>query len=154
MAYPDVVKVLQINQSFQAMAPGKSINKSFPMLEGAPRQVALDAGIQDAVASIGHKINPATPHEPIKTRRGWPGQARTGRALGPTTSGNKALAIMTVFIDADACPVKQETYRVAERHAPKGIALKVLVVSNSRIAVPRDEIVERVVVCSGMDEAG
>ncbi len=37
----DVVKVLQINQSLQAMTLGKSINKSFPMLEGAPRQVVL-----------------------------------------------------------------------------------------------------------------
>ena len=72
----DFVEVLQINQSLQAMTPSKSINKSFPMLEGAPLQVACDAGIQDAVASIGHKIKPATPHDPTKTRRGWPGQAR------------------------------------------------------------------------------
>ena len=60
---------------------------------------------------------------------------------------------ITLYIDADACPVKQEVYRVAERHARKGTALKVLVVSNSPIAVPRDEFVERVVVGSGMDEA-
>jgi uncharacterized protein YaiI (UPF0178 family) len=49
--------------------------------------------------------------------------------------------------------VKQEVYRVAERHALKGATLKVFVVSNSPIAVPRDEIVERVVVGGGMDEA-
>jgi uncharacterized protein len=60
---------------------------------------------------------------------------------------------ITVYIDADACPVKQEIYRVAERHALKGTALKVLVVSNSPIAVPRDEMIERVVVGVGMDEA-
>jgi uncharacterized protein len=60
---------------------------------------------------------------------------------------------ITVYIDADACPVKQEIYRVAERHALKGTALKVLVVSNSPIAVPRDEMIERVVVGAGMDEA-
>ncbi len=60
---------------------------------------------------------------------------------------------ITIFIDADACPVKQEIYRVAERHALKGVALKVLVVSNSPIAVPRYEFVERVVVGAGMDEA-
>jgi hypothetical protein len=58
-----------------------------------------------------------------------------------------------IYIDADACPVKQEIYRVAERHALKGVALKVFVVSNSPIAVPRDEFVERVVVGAGMDEA-
>jgi uncharacterized protein len=49
--------------------------------------------------------------------------------------------------------VKQEIYSVAERHALKGVALKVFVVSNSPIAVPRDEMIERVVVGSGMDEA-
>src|ERR1700689_2564069 len=63
------------------------------------------------------------------------------------------MPIITLYIDADACPVKQEIYRVAERHARKGVALKVLVVSNSPIAVPRDEFVERVVVGAGMDEA-
>jgi uncharacterized protein len=60
---------------------------------------------------------------------------------------------ITLYIDADACPVKQEVYRVAERHAGKGTALKVFVVSNSPIAVPRDEFVERVVVGPAMDEA-
>ena len=60
---------------------------------------------------------------------------------------------ITIYIDADACPVKQEIYRVAERHALKGVALKVFVVCNSPIAVPRDEMIERVVVGSGMDEA-
>jgi uncharacterized protein YaiI (UPF0178 family) len=48
---------------------------------------------------------------------------------------------ISLFIDADACPVKQEIYRVAERHAGKGTALKVFVVSNSPIAVPRDDMV-------------
>src|ERR1700733_8788185 len=61
--------------------------------------------------------------------------------------------MITLFIDADACPVKQEIYRVAERHLLKGTAIKVFVVSNSPIAVPRDEMIERVVVGSGMDEA-
>ena len=42
---------------------------------------------------------------------------------------------------------------MAERHALKGAALKVSVVSNSPIAVPRDELIERVVVGGGMDEA-
>ncbi len=62
----------------------------------------------------------------------------------------KAIAI---YIDADACPVKQEVYRVAERHLLKGVSLKVFVVSNSPIAVPRDAMIERVVVGAGMDEA-
>jgi uncharacterized protein len=32
--------------------------------------------------------------------------------------------LISIYIDADACPVKQEIYRVAERHARKGTALK------------------------------
>jgi uncharacterized protein YaiI (UPF0178 family) len=68
------------------------------------------------------------------------------------------MSSISLYIDADACPVKQEIYRVAERHALKGTALKVFVVSNSPIAVPRDLFaggppIERVVVGSGMDEA-
>jgi uncharacterized protein len=63
--------------------------------------------------------------------------------------------MIAIFIDADACPVKQEIYRVAERHAAKGTALKVFVVSNTPIAVPRDmgDLLERIVVGAGMDEA-
>ena len=61
--------------------------------------------------------------------------------------------MIALFIDADACPVKQEVYRVAERHALKGTDLKVFVVTNSPIAVPRDPLIERVVVGAGMDEA-
>jgi uncharacterized protein YaiI (UPF0178 family) len=53
-----------------------------------------------------------------------------------------------IYVDADACPVKNEVYRVAERHG-----LKVLVVSNSPIAVPRESWIERVVVGAAMDAA-
>jgi len=70
-----------------------------------------------------------------------------------TPSGVRTVATISLYVDADACPVKQEIYRVAERHASKGVALKVFVVSNSPIAVPRDEMIERVVVGAGMDEA-
>ena len=65
------------------------------------------------------------------------------------------MTAISLYIDADACPVKQEVYRVAERHAHKGVDLKVFVVSNSPIAVPRDlgDLIERVVVGGGMDEA-
>ena len=55
---------------------------------------------------------------------------------------------IAIYVDADACPVKQEVYRVAERHG-----LTVYVVSNSPIAVPRDPLIERVVVAAGMDAA-
>lgn len=59
-----------------------------------------------------------------------------------------APAMTSIFIDADACPVKAEIYRVAERYG-----LKVFVVSNSYINVPRDPRVERVVVSDGFDAA-
>ena len=55
---------------------------------------------------------------------------------------------ITIYVDADACPVKNEVYRVAGRHG-----IKVIIVSNSPIAVPRDALVERVVVAAGLDEA-
>lgn len=57
-------------------------------------------------------------------------------------------AAITIYVDADACPVKQEVYRVAERHG-----LKVFVVSNSPIAIPHHPLIERVVVAAGMDAA-
>ena len=62
--------------------------------------------------------------------------------------------MITVLIDADACPVKQEIYRVAERHLLKGEGVRgAWSFSNSPIAVPRDEMIERVVIAAGIDEA-
>lgn len=53
-----------------------------------------------------------------------------------------------IYVDADACPVKAEIYRVAGRHG-----LPVAVVTNSFIAVPSDPSIERVIVGSGFDAA-
>jgi uncharacterized protein YaiI (UPF0178 family) len=53
-----------------------------------------------------------------------------------------------IYVDADACPVKPEIYRVAERHR-----VKVFVVANSFINVPREALIERVLVSSGFDAA-
>ena len=53
-----------------------------------------------------------------------------------------------IFIDADACPVKDETYKVAIRYG-----LTVFVVSNSFIMTPRETWIERVIVDSGPDIA-
>lgn len=58
------------------------------------------------------------------------------------------MTAIEIYVDADACPVKAEIYKVAERHG-----LKVHVVSNSFINVPRDPMIERVIVPAGMDEA-
>ena len=53
-----------------------------------------------------------------------------------------------IMVDADACPVKDEVYRVAERHG-----LSVAVVANAPIAVPRVEWITRVHVAQGPDIA-
>ena len=53
-----------------------------------------------------------------------------------------------IFVDADACPVKPEIYRVAERHGTK-----VFVVSNSVMAIPPAPWIERVIVSDGPDAA-
>lgn len=55
---------------------------------------------------------------------------------------------ITIYVDADACPVKAEIYKVAERHR-----VKVYVVSNAFLQVPQSPLVERVVVSSGFDAA-
>jgi uncharacterized protein YaiI (UPF0178 family) len=57
-------------------------------------------------------------------------------------------APLVVLVDADACPVKNEIYRVAGRHG-----IKTYVVCNSFIQVPRDPRIERVVVPEGMNVA-
>ena len=53
-----------------------------------------------------------------------------------------------IFVDADACPVKEEIYRVAFRRE-----VPVRVVSNSHMRVPAHPLVERVVVSDAFDAA-
>ena len=60
----------------------------------------------------------------------------------------KQPAAIRIFVDADACPVKPEVYRVAERYG-----LKVYVVANSFMNVPRSDMIERVIVSEGPDLA-
>ena len=55
---------------------------------------------------------------------------------------------VTILVDADACPVKDEIYRVAER-----FKAHVRVVSNSPFRVPVSERVKRVVVDDSFDAA-
>jgi len=56
--------------------------------------------------------------------------------------------LTAIYIDADACPVKDEVYRVADRYR-----LAVFVVSNSWIRIPRHERITSVVVEAGPDAA-
>ena len=53
-----------------------------------------------------------------------------------------------IYVDADACPVKDEVVRVADRHG-----LRVAVVSNGGIRPNPHPLVETVVVDAGPDEA-
>lgn len=53
-----------------------------------------------------------------------------------------------IFVDADACPVKEEALRVAERHQ-----LAIAFVSNSWMRLPESPLVERVMVAEGPDAA-
>ena len=56
--------------------------------------------------------------------------------------------MLEIFIDADACPVKDEVYRVADRYG-----LKVHVVANGWLRVPDSPLIERVIVTEGLDVA-
>ena len=58
------------------------------------------------------------------------------------------MALLRVFVDADACPVKDEVYKVAWRHE-----VPVSVVSNSAFRVPDHPLIERIVVSDGFDAA-
>ncbi|WP_454280995.1 YaiI/YqxD family protein [Sphingomonas sp. Marseille-Q8236] len=53
-----------------------------------------------------------------------------------------------MLVDADACPVKDEVYRVAYR-----LAVPVTVVSNAHLRIPDHPLIARVVVGDGFDAA-
>lgn len=56
--------------------------------------------------------------------------------------------MLTIFVDADACPVKDEVYKVAERHG-----LEVIVVANSPMRIPVQGKIRLQVVSDGFDAA-
>jgi uncharacterized protein len=53
-----------------------------------------------------------------------------------------------IYVDADACPVKPEILKVAERHG-----LEVTFVANSGLRPSRDPMVHNVIVSAGFDAA-
>ncbi|MBF0445682.1 MAG: YaiI/YqxD family protein [Magnetococcales bacterium] len=55
---------------------------------------------------------------------------------------------MEIYVDADACPVKNETVRVAERHK-----LVVHMVSNQWMNLPSSRFIRQTIVASGADKA-
>ena len=58
------------------------------------------------------------------------------------------VAGVAILVDADACPVKEEIYRVALRHA-----VPVTVVSNARIRLPEHPLITRQIVSDVFDAA-
>ena len=56
--------------------------------------------------------------------------------------------MLDIYIDADACPVKQEIFKVASRYG-----LNVILVSNSWMRIPDSSRIELVVVDKGADVA-
>jgi uncharacterized protein YaiI (UPF0178 family) len=58
------------------------------------------------------------------------------------------MAALAILVDADACPVKDEVYKVALRHG-----VPVTIVSNSPIRIPAHELLSRTVVGDAFDAA-
>ncbi|MFZ1429582.1 MAG: YaiI/YqxD family protein [Geminicoccaceae bacterium] len=63
----------------------------------------------------------------------------------PTGQGE---VVLEVYVDGDACPVKDEVYRVAARYG-----LKTWVVANGWMRVPDSPLIELVTVTDGLDVA-
>jgi uncharacterized protein YaiI (UPF0178 family) len=55
---------------------------------------------------------------------------------------------LKIYIDADACPVKEETYKVAIRYG-----LRTFVISNSFMQIPPSPLITRAIVAAGADAA-
>jgi uncharacterized protein YaiI (UPF0178 family) len=53
-----------------------------------------------------------------------------------------------ILVDADACPVKEEVYKVAYR-----LEVPVVIVSNSYLRIPQHPLLSRIVVSDGFDAA-
>jgi len=83
----------------------------------------------------------------------WPAMTGLGTSLRKADTLLYAAAMtdtptIRIFVDADACPVKDEIYKVAARHN-----LPVTVVAGGFIRVPQDPLIERVAAGAGMDAA-
>ena len=58
------------------------------------------------------------------------------------------MRVLDIFVDADACPVKQEIYRVAERYK-----LTVILVSNTWMNIPHNNWLKLMIVDDQLDAA-
>lgn len=73
-----------------------------------------------------------------------PAHRRVARLEEKTVSG----AVPLILVDADACPVKEEIYRVAARYGAD-----VRVVSNAPLRVPDSPLIKRILVSDKFDAA-
>ncbi|MEE9273264.1 MAG: YaiI/YqxD family protein [Robiginitomaculum sp.] len=55
---------------------------------------------------------------------------------------------LTIYIDADACPVREEVYKVSLRHI-----VPIIIVSNSYIRIPEHPLITRMIVSNSFDAA-
>jgi uncharacterized protein len=67
-------------------------------------------------------------------------------AAGGTIFQQYSDFMLTLYIDADACPVKEEAYRVAARYS-----IKVVVCAKATMRIPASEHIQ-LVVCPGFEE--
>jgi uncharacterized protein len=97
------------------------------------------AGARTSLGGACLTLRLILPHSPF--RRRW---------VTSSTHWNRTALTSTtrIYVDADACPVKDEIYRVAARHG-----LPVSVVAGNFIRVPNDPLIERIAAGSGMDAA-
>ena len=85
----------------------------------------------------------------IEERRGWSAATPWGAAcVTVAVAKGRGPELIEIFVDGDACPVKDETYVVATRYG-----IPVALVANSRLHVPEGFGVEMVLVDQGPDAA-
>jgi len=90
-------------------------------------------------ARVADPRTPCQTEAPVR-RRGQGTNAPAGARIGGE--------VLHIYVDADACPVKQEVYRVAGR-----CGLGVTLVSNSRMRIPDEPQITLEVVDGGFDAA-
>ncbi|MEJ7762556.1 MAG: DUF188 domain-containing protein [Thermomicrobiales bacterium] len=88
---------------------------------------------------MGERVTEGLPGREVDDRAGLPTDRPTGAQGAPT---------LTIYLDADACPVKEHVYRVAARF---GVPLKV--VSGSPMRIPSQPGTVAVVAGGGVDAA-
>jgi len=81
-------------------------------------------------------------------RRSEQRQKYTRKLPNQIRSNREDLRLLHIFVDADACPVKQEVYRVASRYH-----LNVTLVANSWMRVPNEKWISLEVVEDGFEAA-